>query len=103
MRYEVVRQTGEYEFETVMGPYTKFDDAEKARISWFRPEEIGQMKVVCDDHGDALKAIEKTLARYEAVRKLTPVKFGELYRTNMKTGRAFDDLVDDLIEGKLSL
>ncbi len=35
--------------------------------------------------------------RYEALRKLTPRQFGDLYRLNLR-GRAFDELVDDLIK-----
>lgn len=60
------------------------------------PGQNGTWQMRCEQ-------VLKASARYEAVRKLTPLKFGELYRINMKTGRAFDDLVDDLVEGRLIL
>jgi hypothetical protein len=35
--------------------------------------------------------------RYEALRKLGPHKYAELCRKNIREGRRFDDLVDELI------
>lgn len=34
-------------------------------------------------------------ARYEYVRQLSPVQFAEIFQENLKTGRPFDDLIDD--------
>jgi hypothetical protein len=35
--------------------------------------------------------------RYEALRKLGPHKYAELCRKNIREGRRFDDMVDELI------
>ena len=35
--------------------------------------------------------------RYEALRKLGPHKYAELCRKNIREGKRFDDLVDELI------
>lgn len=35
--------------------------------------------------------------RYEAIRRLSPRTFGELYKLNL-SGHCFDDLVDDVLE-----
>ena len=35
--------------------------------------------------------------RYEALRKLGPVRYAELCRKNIHEGHRFDDLVDELI------
>lgn len=36
-------------------------------------------------------------ARYEYLRRLNPQQFQALWETNLKTGRHFDDLVDEAI------
>ena len=49
------------------------------------------------------RTLEKSHARYEALRRLNPREFTELYRYNLSSGVSFDSLVDKLIEGKLTL
>lgn len=39
--------------------------------------------------------LEKNAARYEFVRRMTPQQFQSLWQENIKTGRHFDDLVDE--------
>lgn len=34
-------------------------------------------------------------ARYEYVRTLSPVQFAEIFQLNIKTGRPFDDIIDE--------
>ena len=44
--FEVMRQTGEYDWELSCGPYETYEAAEKARQGWFKKEEIPHMRVV---------------------------------------------------------
>ena len=39
---------------------------------------------------------KKGYERYEKLRKLNPRQFYELYSESIKTGKRFDDLVDEL-------
>lgn len=41
-----MHQTGEYDYELSCGPYETHKEAEKARLGWFRKEEIPHMRVV---------------------------------------------------------
>ena len=50
------------------------------------PVEAAQQR---EDSKDATNA-----RRYEAVRKLTPSDFTDLYVTNLRTNKPFDDLID---------
>ncbi len=34
--------------------------------------------------------------RYEKLRKLSPLRYKQLWELNIKSGKAFDDLVDSL-------
>lgn len=45
-------------------------------------------------HG--LKYMYENSNRYEKLRKLSPNQFAELYDANLKTGKSFDELVDEL-------
>lgn len=45
---------------------------------------------------DIEKILEKDNLRYEKLRKLNPRQFAELYNINLKTGKPFDELVDEL-------
>ena len=45
-RFDVMHQTGEYEWEMSCGPYENYEDAENARRSWFKKDEIPHMRVV---------------------------------------------------------
>jgi hypothetical protein len=44
--FEVMHQTGEYDWELSCGPYETYEAAEKARQGWFKKEEIPHMRVV---------------------------------------------------------
>lgn len=44
--FQVMHQTGEYDYELSCGPYETHKEAEKARLGWFRKEEIPHMRVV---------------------------------------------------------
>jgi hypothetical protein len=46
-KFEVMLKTGEHSWEEQCGPYDTFEEAENARIKWFRPEEIPYMAVLC--------------------------------------------------------
>lgn len=45
--FEVMLNTGEYSWDEKCGPYKTFEEAEKARLNWFKPEEIQYMAVLC--------------------------------------------------------
>ena len=47
--------------------------------------------------------LEKAHLRYEAVRKLNPVQFTKLCQLNIRSGEAFDSLVDRIASGELVL
>ncbi len=44
--FEVMHQTGEYDWEQSCGPYNTAGEAEAARLRWFREDEIPYMRVV---------------------------------------------------------
>ena len=44
--FEVMHQTGEYDWEMSCGPYETYEAAEKARQGWFAEDEIPHMRVV---------------------------------------------------------
>ena len=39
---------------------------------------------------------KKDAARYETIRKLSVKQFSELYKFNIRTGKPFDQLIDEL-------
>lgn len=50
----------------------------------------------------AIEALRKGTARYEAVRKLDPRQFAELWGACLSGDRLFDDSVDDLIDAAMA-
>lgn len=63
---------------------------------------------VLDYHPDIKSAanriayLETGHRRYEALRRLNPRQFADLYAKNLETGVAFDELVDGLVRGDQS-
>jgi hypothetical protein len=45
-RFEVLNRTGEHDWEEASGPYATYEEAEKARLNWFRKDDIPSMRVV---------------------------------------------------------
>jgi hypothetical protein len=45
-RFEVMNRIGEHEWEEACGPFKTYEEAEKARLNWFRKDEIPSMLVV---------------------------------------------------------
>lgn len=60
-------------------------------------------KVLHPDDSRKMETLEIQSNRYEALRKLTPAQFTELYKMNISTGIHFDTLVDMLITGELKV
>jgi len=48
--------------------------------------------------GEAIEMVIESTVRYEAVRRLNPRQFSELYSKNIAEGIPFDDLVDDIVK-----
>jgi len=46
LRFEVLNRTGEHDWEEASGPYATYEEAEKARLNWFRKDDIPSMRVV---------------------------------------------------------
>ena len=61
--FEVMHQTGEYDWEQSCGPYKTAGEAEAARLRWFRKDEIPYMRVVQFFHTN--KPISKTAQHEE--------------------------------------
>lgn len=51
--FEVMHQTGEYDWEQSCGPYKTAEEAEAARLRWFRKDEIPYMRVFQFFHNNA--------------------------------------------------
>lgn len=45
-RFDVMHQTGEYDWEMVCGPYKTYEAAEKDRQDYYKKDEIPHMRVV---------------------------------------------------------
>jgi hypothetical protein len=57
-RFEVINRIGEHEWEEASGPYNTYEEAEKARLNWFRKDDIPRMRVV-EFHSPNVQAIAK--------------------------------------------
>ena len=40
---------------------------------------------------------ERTIDRYELIRRLSPRDFSDIYQLNISTGKPFDEIIDNLL------